>query len=84
MINIDVLEEKVKRLEEDMDKIKKEVSMLLIKKETMIYKLDQIQKQLDEIQTSVNRDSGWRGFLIDFIKAAAQIAALVAAGKFIF
>lgn len=84
MSNLDILEEKIKNLEQSMDEKKKEINALMIEKETTLYKLDMIQKQLDEIEASVKKNLGWNGFFIDFIKVAAQIAALVAAGKFIF
>jgi chromosome segregation ATPase len=88
---IAVLKEKVFYFERENAELKKEVremskdvDILLTSRETMLLKLDQIQKQLADIQGTVNKDSGWRGFFIDFIKAAAQIAVLVGAGKWLF
>jgi len=71
-------------LKKEVRELSKDVDTLVTSKETMLIKLDQIQKQLADIQGAVNKDSGWRWFFIDFLKAAAQIAALVGAGKFIF
>ncbi|MFP5116154.1 hypothetical protein ACSU64_27990 [Bacillaceae bacterium C204] len=71
-------------LKKEVRELWKDVDALVTSRETMLIKLDQIQKQLMDIQGAVNKDSGWRGFFIDFLKAAAQIAALVGAGKFIF
>ncbi len=89
--DVAVLKEKLMYIEREMKDLKKdvreqnaEVDSLLTTRETMLLKLDQIQKQLNEIQGTVNKDSGWRGFFLDFIKAAAQIAVLVGAGKWIF
>lgn len=76
-----MLEEKVRKLEQEVEEKRKDVSELKVQKETMIYKLEQIEKQLDEIATTVQKDLGWRGFFIDFVKMAAQVAALLAAGK---
>ncbi|USK77758.1 hypothetical protein [Peribacillus frigoritolerans] len=50
----------------------------------MVYKLSTIEKTVESINTTLSRDTGWRGFFVDFIKAAAQITALIGAGKFIF
>lgn len=89
--SVAVLQEKVNRVEREIIDIKKDIreqnadlDSLLTTRETILLRLDQIQKQLGDIQGTVNKDSGWRGFFLDFIKAAAQIAALVGAGKFIF
>jgi chromosome segregation ATPase len=86
-----VLKEKVRRVEVDLVEMKgdikvqgEEIEDLAKSKETTLVKLEQIQKQLDSIQTAVSKDSGWRGFLFEFIKAAAQIGALIGAGKWIF
>lgn len=88
---IAVLKEKVMYFEREMKDLKidvreqsKELETLATSKETMLIKLDQIQKQLASIEGTVNQDSGWRGFFLDFIKAAAQIAVLVGAGQWIF
>lgn len=88
---IAVLKEKVIYFERENAELKKEVrelskdvDSLNTTKETMLIKLDQIQAQLAAIQGTVNKDSGWRGFFLDFVKAAAQIAVLVGAGKWIF
>lgn len=88
---IAVLKERLRRLETDLSEVKSEVrsqgqeiDVIEQDKNIILYRLEQIQKQLDSISVTINRDTGWRGFFIDFIKAAAQIAALVGAGKFIF
>lgn len=77
-------EREVKDLKKEVKEQSKELDQLITSKETMLIKLDQIQRQLASIEGTVNKDSGWRGFFLDFIKAAAQIAALVGAGKWIF
>lgn len=86
-----VLKERLRRLESDLLEVKgevraqgNEIDVIEKDKNIILYRLEQIQKQLDAISVSLSKDTGWRGFFIDFIKAAAQIAALVGAGKFIF
>lgn len=86
-----VLKERVRRLEIDLSEIKndvrsnsKELDLISEDKNILLYRLEQIQKQLDSITVSLSKDTGWRGFFIDFLKAVAQIAALVGAGKWIF
>lgn len=86
-----VLKERLRRLESDLLEIKgevrtqgNEIDLIEQDKNIILYRLEQIQRQLDTISVTLSRDTGWRGFFIDFIKAAAQIAALVGAGKFIF
>jgi len=86
-----VLKERIRRLEADLLEIKgevrtqgNEIDVIEKDKNIILYRLEQIQRQLDSISASLSKDTGWRGFFIDFIKAAAQIAALVGAGKFIF
>ncbi|MDQ0880954.1 hypothetical protein [Peribacillus sp. V2I11] len=64
--------------------LSKDVVSLITIRETMLIKLDQIQRQLADIQGTMNKDSGWRGFFLDFIKEAVQIAVLLGAGKWIF
>lgn len=90
-VNVHVLQERVRVLEREIRSMKVDVKEqgedldnLLTSKETMLIKLSNIEKSLESIQTTVNKDSGWRGFFLDFIKAAAQIAVLVGAGKWIF
>ncbi|MED3865258.1 MULTISPECIES: hypothetical protein [Priestia] len=86
-----VLKERMRRLEADLLEIKgevrsqgNEIDVLDNDKNIILYRLEQIQRQLDSISATLSKDTGWRGFFIDFLKAAAQIAALVGAGKFIF
>jgi len=86
-----VLKERIRRLEADLLEIKGEVRVqgneidtIEQEKNIILYRLEQIQRQLDAISATLSKDTGWRGFFIDFLKAAAQIAALVGAGKFIF
>jgi chromosome segregation ATPase len=88
---IAVLKEKVFHIEREIREIKgstkensTDIDRLERTQDTIILKLEQIQKQLGSIETTVSSDSGWRGFFLDFIKAAAQIAVLVGAGKWIF
>lgn len=89
--HIAVLAEKIRTIEREMKELRgdvrensHEIDVLDRTKETTIYKLEVIDKKLEDIQTSISKDSGWRGFFLDFIKAAAQIAVLVGAGKWIF
>lgn len=86
-----VLQQKVFYVERELQDLKKELrdqsqelDGLVTAKETTLIKLEQIQKQLASIEGAVKKDAGWRGFFIDFIKAAAQIAVLVGVGKWIF
>lgn len=86
-----VLKERMRRLEADLLEVKGEVRVqgneidaIEQDKSLIVYRLEQIQRQLDSISATLSKDTGWRGFFIDFLKAAAQIAALVGAGKFIF
>ncbi|MED4116608.1 hypothetical protein P4661_27610 [Priestia megaterium] len=86
-----VLKERMRRLEADLLEVKGEVRVqgneidaIEQDKSLIVYRLEQIQRQLDGITATLSKDTGWRGFFIDFLKAAAQIAALVGAGKFIF
>jgi hypothetical protein len=86
-----VLKEKVFHLEQEVRDLKNEmkvngndIDLLERTQDTILLKLEQIQVQLGSIQKTVSSDSGWRGFFLDFIKAAAQIAVLVGAGKWIF
>ena len=86
-----VLKERMRRLEADLLEVKgevrvqgNEIDVIEQDKSLIVYRLEQIQRQLDGISATLSKDTGWRGFFIDFLKAAAQIAALVGAGKFIF
>jgi len=86
-----VLKERIRRLESDLLEIKgevrsqgNEIDLIEQDKNIILYRLEQIQRQLDSISATLTKDTGWRGFFIDFLKAAAQIAALVGAGKWIF
>jgi len=86
-----VLKERIRRLEADLLEIKgevrtqgNEIDVIEKDKNIILYRLEQIQRQLDSISATLSKDTGWRGFFIDFLKAAAQIAALVGAGKWIF
>jgi hypothetical protein len=88
---IAVLKEKVIYIAQEMKELKNETKLnsadidkLERTQDTILLKLEQIQNQLGSIQSTVSSDSGWRGFFLDFIKAAAQIAVLVGAGKWIF
>lgn len=81
---INYFEREIKDLKKDLREQGQDVDSLITVKETTLLKLEQIQQQLVSIQTTVNKDSGWRGFFLDFVKAACQIAVLVGAGKWIF
>ncbi|WP_210607852.1 hypothetical protein [Priestia flexa] len=83
MTNLENLSRDIVKLEKRIDDKDKDVISLMIQKETILYKLDLIQKQLDTIETSVKKGVGWNSFFVDFLKVAAQVAALVAAGKFL-
>jgi chromosome segregation ATPase len=89
--DIAILREKIVYCEREIKDLKKELrengqelDSLTTSKETTLLKLEQIQRQLSSIEATVNKDAGWRGFFLDFVKAAAQIAVLVGAGKWIF
>lgn len=86
-----VLEEGVKELKADMRLVMNEVDDIDTSKELMLQKIQGIENIIGETKTAINKievavtkDTGWRGFAIDVLKAVAQIAALVGAGKFIF
>lgn len=79
-----VVERDIRDLKKDFKESDGDVDELSSQMKLMVYKLDAIEKTVASINTTLSKDSGWRGFFIDFIKAAAQIAALVGAGKFIF
>ena len=79
-----VIEREVRDLKKDFKEADGDVDELSAQMQLVVYKLDAIEKTVASINTTLSKDTGWRGFFIDFIKAAAQIAALVGAGKFIF
>jgi len=88
---IAVLKEKVFHIEQEIRDLKSgtrensnDIDKLERTQDSILIKLEQIQSQLGTIQKTVSTDTGWRGFFLDFIKAAAQIAVLVGAGKWIF
>lgn len=81
---IRTIEREIKELRGDVRENSQEIDVLDRTKETTLVKLEIMDKKLTDIQTSISKDSGWRGFFLDFIKAAAQIAVLVGAGKWIF
>ena len=85
--NPEILAERIRVLERELKDIKgdlkgqwEDIEQLPI----ILHRLNGIEKKLDSIDSNLSKDSGWRGFFIEFIKAAAQIMALVGAGKFIF
>ena len=84
----EVITEKVRVTEREIRDLKKDVretsGEVDSQMKLVLYKLDAIEKSIGSISTMVSKDTGWRGFFIDFLKAGAQIAALVGAGKFIF
>jgi septal ring factor EnvC (AmiA/AmiB activator) len=79
-----VIEREVRDLKKDFKEADGDVDELASQMKLVVYKLEAIEKTVASINTTLSKDTGWRGFFIDFIKAAAQIAALVGAGKFIF
>ncbi|MCU6603841.1 hypothetical protein OCO53_25710 [Peribacillus frigoritolerans] len=79
-----VIEREVRDLKKDFKQSDGDVDELSSQMKLVVYKLEAIEKTVASINTTLSKDTGWRGFFIDFIKAAAQIAALVGAGKFIF
>lgn len=86
-VNVTRLQEKVKVLEREVKEIKvevKDISEDLDDLTTLKFKIENLQNDISTIKTTVTKDSGWRGFFLDFIKALAQIAVLVGAGKWIF
>lgn len=86
-ISNEVLAERVRVVERDIKGIKtalKEQELELDALPLILHRLGNIEKSVEAMSSTISKDSGWRGFFIDFIKAAAQICALVGAGKFIF
>ncbi|MEP9408583.1 hypothetical protein ABKP09_19890 [Peribacillus frigoritolerans] len=79
-----VIEREVRDLKKDFKEADGDVDELSSQMKLVVYKLEAIEKTVASINTTLSKDTGWRGFFIDFLKAAAQIAALVGAGKFIF
>lgn len=82
-INPEILAERIKVIQREIREIKAEIKTLendFEKVGIIVHRLESVEKNLG----SMSKDAGWRGFFLDFIKAAAQIAALVGAGKFIF
>lgn len=76
-----------KEVEEMKDDLKEHERALQVRvrfEERIQFQLKAIQTDLSSLTDTIKKDTGWRGFFLDFIKAAAQIAALVGAGKFIF
>lgn len=78
------LHKEVEELKGDLKESEQENRKNQLTMERMQFQLKSIQTDLKNISTTLSKDTGWRGFFLDFIKAAAQIAALVGAGKFIF
>lgn len=86
-VNPAILAERVRVIERDMNEMKmdmREQGEDIEKLPLILHRLDSIEKTLEALNKTLSRDSGWRGFFLDFIKAAAQIAVLVGAGKWIF
>lgn len=81
---IRVVEREIRELKMDFKESDGDVDELSAQVKLMVYKLSTIEKTVESINATLSKETGWRGFFIDFIKAAAQIAALVGAGKFIF
>lgn len=89
--NVSVLAEKVRNLEEEVRALKadmrvamEEIDDIQSSQSLILHKLNEIGTAMTDIKVQVSKDSGWRGFFLDFIKAVAQIAVLVGAGKWIF
>lgn len=85
------LEREVKGLKQDLRGALEEIDDLGTNKAVMLLKMQGIENgiadtksAIGKVEAAVTKDSGWRGFAIDVLKAVAQIAALVGAGKFIF
>lgn len=78
------LEREVQALKNDVRSAEQEIDDIQGDRNLLIHKLDVITANITEIRTTISKDSGWRGFFLDFIKAVAQIAVLVGAGKWIF
>lgn len=82
-INPEVQAERIRVMEKEIKEIKSDLQRnedKIDKFPLIIHRLEQIEKTLG----TMSKDAGWRGFFLDFIKAAAQIAVLVGAGKWIF
>ena len=81
--NVRYLEKEVETIKKDLRDESKEMESLIRQVDLVVYKVTAIEESLQNVSTTLSKDTGWRGFFIDFIKAAVQIAALVGAGKFI-
>lgn len=81
---IRTIEREVQELKNSMRSVEEEIDDIQNGNAVMLHRLDNIISVISEIKATVSKDAGWRGFLIDAIKAAAQIAVLVGAGKWIF
>lgn len=90
-VSNDVLAEKIRTIEREVQSLKNDVRAVEQEIDDiqngnglMLQQLNNISITIAEIKATVDKDSGWRGFLIDALKAGAQIAVLVGAGKWIF
>lgn len=81
---IEVLKKDDRDIGKRLDLVEKEQINIRNNQTNIKDSLEEIKAELKEIKTNQQKDQGWRVVLIDFIKAAAQIAALIGAGKFIF
>lgn len=82
-----LLKQEIKQVKKDLNELKttvKEQGEELEQLPLIAYKLEGISKAVESIDNKLSKDGGWRGFFLDFIKAAAQIAVLIGAGKWIF
>lgn len=73
---IRVMEREIKEIKSDLRGFEDDIDRLPI----ILHRLENIEKTLG----TMSKEAGWRGFFLDFIKAIAQIAVLVGAGKWIF
>lgn len=81
---IRVLERSVRELKEEVRKIDDEVGDLDKVNGLVAHRLLEIESAIKEVKDAVAKDTGWRAFFLDFVKAVVQIATLVLAGKWIF
>lgn len=96
--NLDVIAEKVRVLEREIQELKQEVRRTMdevddidksnikivqeLKGVTGV--ISEVKEMVTNLQTTISKENGWRGFFLDVIKALAQIAALILAGRWIF
>ncbi|MGP4063105.1 hypothetical protein [Halobacillus sp. H74] len=78
------MHKEVEEMKDDLKQHDRSLQARVRFEERIQFQLKSIQTELSSLTETIQKDTGWRGFILDFVKAVAQIAALVGAGKFIF